>query len=52
MAEYLKRQTFTLNYAEMNILFELLEKAIKENKADERIQKLEWLRARLYSYLS
>jgi hypothetical protein len=51
MNDYGKPQTFTLDYAEMNVLFELLEEAFKTDK-DDRLECLRALRNDLYRHLS
>jgi len=51
MNDYGKPKTFTLDYAEMNVLFELLEEGFKTDK-DKRLERLRWLRNQLYSHLS
>ena len=52
MIDYGKPVAFTLDYAEMSVLFDLLDEALKARKDDDRLKKLEWLRNQLYSYLS
>jgi hypothetical protein len=51
MNDYGEPKTFTLDYGQMNVLFELLEEAFKTDK-DERLERLRWLRNQLYGYLS
>jgi hypothetical protein len=51
MNDYGEPKTFTLDHAEMNVLFELLEEAFKSGK-DERLERLRWLRNQLYQHLS
>jgi hypothetical protein len=53
MAQYGEPQSFTLDYGEMNILFEMLEEAFKTRKGDElkRLERLRWLRNDLYRRL-
>ncbi|MDR3487634.1 MAG: hypothetical protein P4M05_22370 [Bradyrhizobium sp.] len=51
MSDYGEPKTFTLDYAQMNMLFELLEQAFKADK-DDRLEPLRALRNDLYRHLS
>jgi hypothetical protein len=51
MNDYGEPKTFTLDYGQMNVLFELLEEAFKTDK-DKRLERLRALRNQLYGYLS
>ena len=51
MADRAETQTFTLDYKEMNQLFELLEKALNNPKKDARLECLRALRNNLYRHL-
>lgn len=52
MADYGEPKSFTLDYGEMSVLFDVLEEALKTGKNDERLQRLVALRNQLYSYLN
>jgi hypothetical protein len=51
MAQYGEPQTFTLDYAQMSELFELIEEALRARKDDERLKRLVPLRNELYRHL-
>jgi len=52
MSGYGEPKTFTLDYGQMNQLFDLLEKAFNSPDKDERLERLRPLRNELQRHLS